>query len=124
MTDSRPETALRVCSEARPPTGVVVVEGDFDLDGVPAFAAAVRRHLNAGATRVEVDARRTTFADASALSALLAARRRAMAAGADFSVSATSDALDRVLDITGPAPAALPHSPGLRRQPGPGRGRR
>jgi anti-sigma B factor antagonist len=124
MTDSRPETALHVCSEARPPTGVVVVEGDFDLDGVPAFAAAVRRHLNAGATRVEVDARRTTFADASALSALLAARRRAMAAGADFSVSATSDALDRVLDITGLRPLLCRTRLGFAGSPGRFGGRR
>jgi anti-sigma B factor antagonist len=100
-----PEPAARefaVTSGARSATRItVVIRGDFDLSGVGAFTDEVERHVDDGVTRLDIDASELSFADSSALKALVTAKRDAAAAGATLHVVAMSEALDRVVDMTG-----------------------
>jgi anti-anti-sigma factor len=82
-------------------TAVVVVEGDFDLHAVPAVTSEVAHLLATGVTRIEIDAAAVAFADSSALRTLLVSQDAATAAGATLCVSAASDAVNLVMDMTG-----------------------
>jgi anti-anti-sigma factor len=100
MTESlSPQPTVRTRATGQTP--VVAIEGDFDLAAVPAFTAEVHGLLELGTTSIEVDASEATFADSSALMALLVAQRDAETAGAELYVAATSPPLDRVLEMTG-----------------------
>jgi anti-sigma B factor antagonist len=100
-TGFRPDE-LAVISEPRSDSVVgLALVGDFDLSGVPTFLEEVTAVLGDGVSRVEVDASNATFADSSALKALVTAHRDAATAGAELWVTASSEALDRVLDMTG-----------------------
>ncbi len=80
---------------------VLAIDGDFDGYAVPAVAAEVDHLLRGGASRIEVDASSVAFADSSALRALLIAQRKAAGAGGGLRVTKGSDALNRVLGMTG-----------------------
>jgi anti-anti-sigma factor len=79
---------------------VIALEGDLDLHVVPDLDVAVDDVLAETPGSVEIDADGLDFVDSSGLKALLGARQRAVAAGAGFRISRSSEALDRILDMT------------------------
>lgn len=78
----------------------VAVAGEFDLAAVGRFDALVDGELEQHAT-VRIDLAGVTFADSSALGALVGAYERAMAAGKLVCVSAVSDVVDALFHIAG-----------------------
>jgi anti-anti-sigma factor len=80
---------------------VVALEGEFDLASVPEaeerIAAAERDHPR----ELVIDVSRVTFMDSSGLRVLLAAHQRAQEQGRGFALVRGSDAVDRLLKVTG-----------------------
>lgn len=83
--------------------GHVVVVGDIDVVSAPSIEDAIRRAedpLGTGRPLV-IDVRGVGFIDSSGLRVLLAASRRAAAAGRRVELAGSGSALLRLLDITG-----------------------
>jgi anti-sigma B factor antagonist len=81
---------------------VLTISGEHDLSTAP----NLRRRLNAlldEGTATVIDLSPATFIDSSILGAILDGRRRAQEADIGFAVARSngSDAVDRVLDVTG-----------------------
>ena len=88
-------------SSAQGTEAVIVVEGEFDLGGVPRFQACVSEALEAQPGLITVDVRAVTFIDSTGLAALLRARRVAGEAGVAFRLRDPSPQLLRVAEIAG-----------------------
>lgn len=99
MTSTPPPFTLRVDRQGT--VAVLAIDGEFDGHAVPAVTAEVDRLINDGTSSIDVDASSVAFADSSALRALLIAQRKAAEAGGGLRVTQGSEALDRVLDMTG-----------------------
>jgi anti-sigma B factor antagonist len=96
---------------------VVELGGELDLHGSDRLTAEVKRLLNDDSNeperieRVEVDARRLTFADSAGLRAVLLARTEAQTTGATFMVVAVSAPVERVIEMAGLTDVLLPAGP-------------
>ncbi len=95
MSDPAPGT-FRARAEQRPEGVVVVADGELDLVGAPALAAALPEQ---GDTPVIIDLAGVGFMDSSGLRALLEARQACLEAGRPFAIARPSDAVRRVLEL-------------------------
>jgi anti-anti-sigma factor len=95
MSDPTPGT-FRARADRRPEGLVIVAEGELDLVGAPALAAALPED---GDGAVIVDMAGVGFMDSSGLRALLEARQASLEAGRAFAISRPSDAVRRVLEL-------------------------
>lgn len=82
------------------PATVVTVAGRFDAHECAGFRAAVTPLLPDTA-RTDLDLSGVTFLDSSALAELVRVRKRARMAGSDAVVSAVSDPVRIILELTG-----------------------
>ncbi|MFF5486452.1 STAS domain-containing protein [Streptomyces virginiae] len=86
---------------------VVRPVGEIDIDTAPSLSRALAHALTFVAAsrvdRVVADCSRVTFCDSSGLNALLAARLRAVEAGATIHLANPAPQLRRLLQITGAA---------------------
>src|SRR5579862_7286986 len=82
-------------SEA-PDRSRVAVSGDLDLDSAPQLGAAL---LAASGAVVEVDLARVTFIDSQGVNALVQARRRLEARGAQLVCTGASARVRRLLEL-------------------------
>ncbi|MFD7395828.1 STAS domain-containing protein [Streptomyces virginiae] len=86
---------------------VVRPVGEIDIDTAPSLSRALAHALTFVATsradRVVADCSRVTFCDSSGLNALIAARLRAVEAGATIHLANPAPQLRRLLQITGAA---------------------
>jgi len=73
-----------------------VAEGELDLVGAPALAAALP---DSGDAPVILDMSGVAFMDSSGLRALLEARQVCLDAGRPFGIARPSDAVRRVLEL-------------------------
>ncbi len=81
---------------------VVTVVGEIDLLTAPSLAAPLRALIDGRRTlRIDVDLGQVPFIDSTGIQVLAAARSDAKAAGIIFRVRAASDAVKRVLGLTG-----------------------
>jgi anti-sigma B factor antagonist len=95
MADPYPGT-FRARSEQRAEGVVIVAEGELDLVGAPALAAALP---GSGNGAVILDLAGVGFMDSSGLRALLEARQACLDAGRPFGIARPSDAVRRVLEL-------------------------
>ncbi|HVG99542.1 MAG TPA: STAS domain-containing protein [Miltoncostaeaceae bacterium] len=95
MSDPSPGT-FRVRPEQRAEGTVIVAEGELDLVGAPALAAALP---NSGEAPVILDLAGVGFMDSSGLRALLEARQACADGGRPFAIARPSDAVLRVLEL-------------------------
>jgi anti-sigma B factor antagonist len=81
---------------------VLTISGEHDLSTAPALRRRLGGLLNERTPTV-IDLSPATFIDSSILGAILDGRRRAAAADVGFAVTHSngSDAIDRVLEVTG-----------------------
>jgi anti-sigma B factor antagonist len=79
----------------------IAVAGEFDMSSSPLFRAAVGQALENAVEVVIIDAGGLTFADSSAVLALLKAREAAEAHSVEFQVTPISEELERILELTG-----------------------
>ncbi|NUP39586.1 MAG: STAS domain-containing protein, partial [Streptomyces sp.] len=78
----------------------VAVHGEVDLDCADTLYQVLADCLTSTPRGVDVDLTATAFFDCAGLNALLRARTRARATGAELTVTAVSPAVARVLDLT------------------------
>ena len=95
MPDSSPGT-FRARSERRAEGIVIVAEGELDLVGAPALAAALPE---SGDEPVILDLAGVGFMDSSGLRALLEARQTCLDVGRQFRIARPSEAVQRVLEL-------------------------
>src|SRR4051794_26157579 len=98
------ETAESLSATVKPRDGgevVVVLDGELDLGSVEVFTAALDQALQHPATTVTLDWSALTFIDSSGVGAYVQAFRRARAAGATLVLGPRSEAVQRVLDLSG-----------------------
>jgi anti-sigma B factor antagonist len=95
MSDAAPGT-FSARAEQRPSGLVIVADGELDLLGAPALAAALP---TSGDGPVLIDMARVGFMDSSGLRALLEARQACLEAGRPFAIARPSDAVRRVLEL-------------------------
>jgi anti-sigma B factor antagonist len=87
--------------EAEGQPAVVTLEGEIDLASVPQVEARIAAAERNGRGPLVIDLRNVTFMDSSGLRLLLAAHRRAEESGRDFALVRGSEAVDRLLKVTG-----------------------
>ncbi|HSJ74026.1 MAG TPA: STAS domain-containing protein [Miltoncostaeaceae bacterium] len=95
MPDPSPGT-FRARPQRRADGVVIVAEGELDLVGAPALAAALPE---SGEGVVILDLAGVGFMDSSGLRALLEARQTCLDAGRPFRIARPSDAVQRVLEL-------------------------
>jgi anti-sigma B factor antagonist len=83
--------------------GVVVVQGEHDLNTAPALSEQLSELIGSGSP-IAVDLTPATFIDSSILKVMLDGRRQAADMGLGFAVAAgesSAEGVRRVLDVTG-----------------------
>ena len=86
-------------SDTRPPTAVVAVRGDLDLELAANLRAELVQHIESGVFDLVVDLRECGFVDSAGLSLLLTTRARCIAGGGSLRVTGVSAAVRRSLEI-------------------------
>lgn len=82
--------------------GVVIrCAGDLDIASADRLTEALEKVLAGGAHAVVVDGSRLQFVDSAGLRALLIGRKRAEQDGRSFRVVQPSEALEKMLEISG-----------------------
>lgn len=99
---------LSIASRRDGDAAVVALAGELDLHGAGLLDTEVRRLLDGGVRRVEVDASDLEFVDSSGLRSVMLARSEVEAAGASFRITAVSPTVGRVIEIAGLAELLLP----------------
>jgi anti-anti-sigma factor len=94
----RPEFEVTVSSDAG--VRVVAVSGELDIDTMVQFSAALTAGNGLAATTV-VDLGGLTFIDSSGVSGVMAAARRARAAGARLVCMRGPAPIQRIFELTG-----------------------
>lgn len=80
---------------------LVVVHGEVDIRTAPELRDCLGQLLDDGVERVVLDLSDVEFLDSTALSVMVGAHKRLTKKGAPLSVVAGSDAVQRVLSVTG-----------------------
>ncbi len=86
---------------ARPAAPVVTLAAEIDSTNCDQAAAVLALALYPGVSVVVADMTRTTFCDSSAVRALVQAHNRAASQGIELRLVVNSDAVLRVLELTG-----------------------
>jgi anti-sigma B factor antagonist len=80
---------------------VVVVHGEVDIRTAPELRDCLGQVIDGGAGRVVLDLTDVEFLDSTALSVMVGAHKRLTKKGAPLSIVAGSEAVRRVLTVTG-----------------------
>jgi anti-sigma B factor antagonist len=80
---------------------VVSLEGEIDLSSMAVMEERIAAAERDRPEELVIDAREVTFMDSSGLRVLLAAHQRAQENGRGFAVVRGSEAVDRLLKVTG-----------------------
>lgn len=95
------ENQLSVTTSAASDHTVVVVSGEVDAATSDTLRAAIFDVIEGGQARVVVEMSEVSFIDSSGLRVLIGGFKAADSAGGTLRVSAPSDAVVRLLEITG-----------------------
>jgi anti-sigma B factor antagonist len=80
---------------------VLTVRGELDAYSAPGLEDQVSRLIAQGVNEIELDLSGTGFLDSSGLRAILTAQRRLSESGGKLSLRSPSEAVTRLLEITG-----------------------
>ena len=94
-------TPLRITTEASPDVWRVVAAGELDIGGIPALEQAMGAAYDAEAGQVVLDLAAVTFIDSSGIRVLVDAAAAARDAGGRQFTIVSSDAVDRVIELSG-----------------------
>lgn len=83
------------------PKMVLALQGDLDLSGADEFSTAVSTLLDDSPEAIELDAEGLDFIDSAGLHAVVRAQKAAARVGVRLAITHSSDAVDRVLAMTG-----------------------
>jgi anti-sigma B factor antagonist len=79
---------------------VLVLSGELDMGGVPAFEAAAVQLCSLGASDILVDITKIDFIDSSGLRAILLVKAACEERGCTFSMSHGSDQAEKLFELT------------------------
>lgn len=99
---------LRVEATSEGAEATISVAGELDVSTAGRLVACVRDALESQPRSISVDASALEFSDSSGLAALLRARGLAHDAGVAFRISAPSDKLRRLVEVSGTGDYLLP----------------
>ncbi|MGW6844417.1 STAS domain-containing protein [Streptomyces sp. NPDC054958] len=117
-------SALTITAREATTGPVLEIAGDLDYDQAPRLRQAVTALSLEPGQRLVLDLSRIRFCDSSGITALIVARNHAVAAQADFALTAVPDntirilrivGLDRVFTIHPDVDTATAHRPATRR---------
>ncbi|MFJ8128344.1 STAS domain-containing protein [Streptomyces hydrogenans] len=115
--DAPDSRRIRVAVEPTATGTVLRLGGEIDMDTAHQLDTALRRALSDGGERrpLSLDLSEVTFCDSTGLNTLLRARQRALDQHVPLSLTAVSEQVAHLLDITRTAPLfGLPPSPDRR----------
>lgn len=92
---------LVLASDTKDGRAVLTVRGELDAYSAPGLEDHISRLLTQDVRDVVLDMAQTAFLDSSGLRAILTAQRRLGEAGGKMSLRAPSEAVSRLLEITG-----------------------
>ena len=98
---SDPHETITITIRVDGDAALVEVSGELDLHAAGDLTRAIAPVLDASPSTIGIDARGLTFADSAGLRALLQARADAEQRGITLRLTHLSEALDRLLEITG-----------------------
>lgn len=101
MTPESIENSLSVSTAAENDQTIVAAIGEVDAASADVLRAAIFDVIEGGQPKVAVDMSEVSFIDSSGLRVLIAGFKAAESAGGALSVRAPSDAVRRLLEITG-----------------------
>ena len=112
-----PQDSLQVRIKQGHGRTVAAVTGEIDYDSAPVLEQALAHALRSRVTRLELDLTGVGFCDCAGLDVLLHARRLARDAQVELTLTGTSTAFRRLLELTGTrglftltAPASAPRA--------------
>ncbi len=94
------DDALTIRAYEEPDRYVLVLSGELDMSGVPAFESAAVRLCGLGASEVLVDITRIDFIDSSGLRAILTVKAACEERGCHFSMSHGSGQAEKLFELT------------------------
>jgi anti-sigma B factor antagonist len=102
-TPPTPGSSEAFATEIQETGGIWLIRasGDIDLDTAPKLEAVLSRAIDAAPSRVIVELRSVTFLDSTGLRVLVDAERRLSDAGGALVIDGMSEAVRRVLEVTG-----------------------
>jgi anti-anti-sigma factor len=92
---------LQVHTEHSGDVATVHVVGEIDLSTSTRLNRELDMVLDRAPARLRIDLSETTFMDTTGVAVLLKARRRALELGCRLTVSSSSPAITRLLEVTG-----------------------
>ena len=98
---SDPQESITVAIRREGATAVIELAGELDLHSSGELGAAVDQVLADPPNAIDIDAQGLSFADSAGLRALLLARKQAEEQGVGLRLSRVSEALGRLLEMTG-----------------------
>jgi anti-anti-sigma factor len=93
--------SITVTTHVEGESATIELAGELDLHAAGQLSEAIAEVLEASPSTVGIDARGLTFADSAGLRALLQGRSDAESRGITLRLTHLSEALDRLLDMTG-----------------------
>jgi anti-anti-sigma factor len=111
VDDDSSDEVLSISSRQEGDRAVVEIEGELDDAGAGRLAAEVQSMLAGRVEVLEIDAGGLTFVDSAGLRALVLARAAAEDAGTNFRISAISEPIARVMEISGLSEVLLAAEP-------------
>lgn len=101
MSSDAIETPLSVTSSTEDGQAVIAVVGEVDAASADVLRTAVFEAIDGGQTNLKVDMSEVSFIDSSGLRVLIAGYKAAETAGGAMRVQSPSEAVVRLLEITG-----------------------
>lgn len=93
-------TPLSIRAFEEPGRYVLVLSGELDMAGAPAFEGAAARLCEMGAPELVLDIADVAFIDSVGVRAVLAVKERCARHGCEFSVTHASAPVDRIFELT------------------------
>lgn len=101
MTSDATETPLSVSSSEEGGQTLITAVGEVDAASADVLRGAIFEAIDAGQSKIGVDMNEVSFIDSSGLRVLIAGYKAAEGAGGALTVKSPSDAVVRLLEITG-----------------------
>ena len=101
MANDAPANPLTVTTTANDDHTVVTVAGEVDAASADQLRASITDVIEGGQTTVHVDMSDVSFIDSSGLRVLIAGYKTAHSSGGALTVTAPSEPVKRLLEITG-----------------------
>jgi anti-anti-sigma factor len=95
-----PEPSLKISAYEEPGRYVLILGGELDLEGVPAFEAAAARICEMGAEDLLVDISDVSFIDSTGLRAILEVKASCEERSCEFSMTHGRENVDHLFELT------------------------